>query len=209
MSDMDPGLRVVSREFSEEFGGCLVTEASQSGAIVVGDEGVEVGVAFGMVEKAAVVGGAVLRHAAEMLANAAVEALDHTVGLRPEGLGEAVDDGARGADPVEGVVARGSVVGFGFLVDGEAVGELGAVVGQDGVDLERKGVEEAREETGRSSGAAIGQYFQIDKAGGTIDRRGVVVALRREDGCGRTLARRCIPQSAACIEFLCNTSIVF
>ena len=61
-------------------------------------------------------------------------------------------------------------MGFGFLVDGEAVGELGAVIGQDGVDLERKDVEEAREETGRSSGAAIGQYFQIDKAGGTIDR---------------------------------------
>ena len=164
-----PGEGVVSREFSEEFGGCLVTETSQSGAVVVGDEGVEVGIAFGMVEKAAVVGGAVLRHAAEMFANAAVEALDHTVGLRPEGLGEAVGDGARGADPVEGVVARGSVLGFGFLVDGEAVGELGAVVGQDGVDLERKGVEEAGEETGRSSGAAIGQYFEIDKAGGTID----------------------------------------
>ncbi len=160
----------MSREFSEEFGGRLVIEASQSGAVVIGDEGVEVGVAFGMVEKAAMVGGAVLRHATEMLAKAAVEALDHAVGLRPERLSEAVGDGARGAGAVERVLAGGSVVGFGFLVDGEAVGELGAVVGQDGVDLERKGVEEAREETGRSSGAAIGQYFQIDKAGGTIDR---------------------------------------
>src|SRR4051794_18707317 len=68
-----PGGSVVSREFSEEFGRCLVIEASQAGAIVVGDEGVQVGVAFAMVEKAAVVGGAVLRHAAEMLAEAAVE----------------------------------------------------------------------------------------------------------------------------------------
>ena len=50
-----PGFRVVSREFSEEFGGRLVVQASQAGAIVVGDEGVEVGVTFGMVEKAAVV----------------------------------------------------------------------------------------------------------------------------------------------------------
>jgi hypothetical protein len=33
-----------------------------------------------------------------MLAEAAVEALDHAVGLRPEGLGEPVGDGARGAD---------------------------------------------------------------------------------------------------------------
>jgi hypothetical protein len=32
----------------------LVIEASQAGAIVVGDEGVQVGVAFGMVEKAVV-----------------------------------------------------------------------------------------------------------------------------------------------------------
>ena len=64
---MGPGFRVVSREFSEELGGCLVVEASQAGAIVVGDEGVEIGIAFGMVEKAAVEGGTVLRHAAEML----------------------------------------------------------------------------------------------------------------------------------------------
>src|ERR1700720_5020272 len=99
---------------------------------VVGDEGVEAGISFGMAEKAAVVGGAVLRHPGKMLAEAAVEALDHAVGLRPEGLGEAVGDGARGADPVEGVVARGSVLGFRLLGDGEAVGELGAVVGQDG-----------------------------------------------------------------------------
>ena len=93
-----------------------------------GDEGEEVGVAFGMVEKAAVVGGAVLRHAVEMLAKAAVEALDHAVGLRPERLSEAVGDGVRGAGAVERVLAGGPLVGFGFLVDGEAVGELGAVV---------------------------------------------------------------------------------
>ncbi len=160
----------MSREFSEELGGCLVVEASQAGAIVVGNEGVEVGVAFGMVEKAAVMSGAVLRHSAEMLAKAAVEAFDHTVGLRPEGLGEAVDDGALGADAVEGMVARGFVLGFSLFVDGEAVGELGAVVGQDGVDLERKTVEEAREETGRGGGPAIGENFETDKAGGTVDR---------------------------------------
>ena len=79
---------------NEEFCRRLVIEASQAGAIVVGDEGMEVGVAFGVVEKAAVVGGTVLRHPAQMLAEAPVEALDHAVGLRPEGLGEAVGDGA-------------------------------------------------------------------------------------------------------------------
>jgi len=69
-------------------------------------------------------------------------------------------------DPVEGVLARGFVVGLGFLVDGEAIGELGAVVGQDGVDREREAVEEALEKTGGSGGAAIGEDFEIDKASG-------------------------------------------
>ena len=78
----DPGVGVLSREFGEKLGGRLVVKTSQAGAIVVGDEGVEIGIAFGMVEKAAVV--------AEMLAEAAVEAFDHAIGLRPEGLGEAV-----------------------------------------------------------------------------------------------------------------------
>jgi hypothetical protein len=155
----------VSREFSEELGRSLVVETSQTGAIVVGDEGEEVGVAFGMVEKAAVVSGAVLRHAGKMLAEAAVEALDHAVGLRPERLGEA-GDGARGAGAVERMVARGSVLGFGLLVDGEAVGELGAVVGQDRVDLER----EAGKKSGGGGGPAIGEDFEIDKAGGAVDR---------------------------------------
>jgi ABC-type sugar transport system substrate-binding protein len=160
----------VSREFSEELGRSLIVETSQTGAIVVGDEGVEVGIAFGMAEKAAVVGGTVLRHPDKMLAEAAVEALDHAVGLRPEGLGEAVGDGARGADPVEEVVARGSILGFCLLVDGEAVGELGAVVGRDGVDLEREAVEEAVEKSGGGGGPAIGEDFEIDKAGGAVDR---------------------------------------
>jgi hypothetical protein len=83
---MGPGFRVVSREFSDEFGGRLVIEASQAGAIVIGDEGMKVGVAFGMVEKAAVVGGTVLRHPVEMLAEAAVEAFDHAV-IRHDDLG--------------------------------------------------------------------------------------------------------------------------
>jgi len=168
--EVDPGFRVVSREFSDELGRCLIVEASQPGAIVIGDEAVEVGIAFGMVVKAAVVGGAVLRHAVEMFAEAAVEAFDHAVGLRPERLGEAVNDGALGAKPVERVLAGGFVVGFGFLVDGKAVGEFGAVVGQDGVDREREAVEKALEKTGRRGGPAIGENFEIDKAGGAIDR---------------------------------------
>ena len=72
-------------------------------------------------------------------------------------------NGARGADPVEEVVARGSILGFCLFVDGEAVGELGAVVGQDGVDLERETVEETVEKSGGGDGPAIGEDFEIDK----------------------------------------------
>jgi hypothetical protein len=79
-----PGERVVSREFSEELSGSIVTEASQSGLVVIGDEGLEVGVAFGMVNEPSVMSGAVLRHSVEVLAKAAIEALDHAVGLRSE-----------------------------------------------------------------------------------------------------------------------------
>ena len=79
---VDPGFRVVFRQVSEGFGGGVVVETLQTGAMVVGDEGVEIGIAFGVVEKAAVVGGAVLRDAAEVLAEAAVEAFDHAPRLR-------------------------------------------------------------------------------------------------------------------------------
>ena len=46
-----PGFRVLSREVSQGFDGRVIVEASQAGSIVVGDEGVEVGIAFGMVEE--------------------------------------------------------------------------------------------------------------------------------------------------------------
>ncbi len=75
-----------------------------------------------------------------------------------------------GTGAVERMLARGFVVGLALLVDGEAVGELGAVVGQDGVDLERKAVEKAGKKACGGDGAAIGQDLEIDKAvnGGAI-----------------------------------------
>jgi hypothetical protein len=46
--------------------------------------------------------------------------------------GQAVSDAVFGAEPMEGVMAGGFVLGFAFFVDGEAVGEFGAVVGKAG-----------------------------------------------------------------------------
>ena len=80
--------------------------------IIVGDEGDEVGITLCVVDKAAVVGGAVLRHSVEMFADAAVEALDHCVGLRVEGLGDAVADGAGPAEGIERVVSDGLSLGL-------------------------------------------------------------------------------------------------
>ena len=162
-----PGAGVVSRKIGEELGGRLIAETSQAGAIVVGNEGVEVGVTFGMVAKAAM--GLQLGSAIEMLAQAAVEAFDHAVGLRSEGTDQTVGDPTLGTDAIEGMLARGFVVRLVFLVDSEAVGELGAVVGEDGVDGEREGGEKAFEEVGRGGGPAIGQDLEIDKAGSAVD----------------------------------------
>ena len=60
-------------------------------------------------------------------------------------------------------------MGLGLFVYGKAVGEFGAVVGQDGVDFEREAAEEAREKTGGGGGPAIGEDFEIDKASGAFD----------------------------------------
>ncbi len=166
---MVPGAGVVSREISQDLGGRLVVEASQSGLIVVGDEGDEVGVSFGVVAEAAMVGGAVLRHPVEVFADAAVEAPGHAVGSRVEGLGEAVGDAALAAEGVEGVVSGGLVVGFAGLVDSDAVGELGSVVGKDGVGRHAEAAQKALEEGGGGLAAAIGQDFEVDEAGGAID----------------------------------------
>ena len=124
-----PSHGVVSCQIGEAFGGGLVSEASQACSIVVSDEGEDAGLAFGVACEACAVSGVVagLRQGAHGLAEAAVEALDHAVGLGPVGPGQPVGDAARGAEAVEGVLAAGP---GGVAVAGavaEAVGELGAV----------------------------------------------------------------------------------
>src|SRR5260370_34142900 len=96
------------------------------------------GISLGRTEEGGVMGGAGLRQAVKVLVEAAIDAFKHAVGLRPEGSGQPVRDAVAAADDIEAVVAAGFVLGFGPLVDGEAVGELGAVVGQDGVDRQGK-----------------------------------------------------------------------
>jgi hypothetical protein len=75
-----------------------------------------------------------------------------------------------GANAIEGVLAGRFVVRLKLFIDGKAVGEFGAVVGQHGVDGKREAVEKVLEEAGSGDGAAIGQDLEVDKAGGAVDR---------------------------------------
>ena len=85
----------------------------------------------------------------------------------------------------KGWVPEGLLWGLAFLstakrsVNSEPL-SVRAVVGQDGVDRDREAVEKAREKTRSGGGAAIGEDFEIDKAGGAIDRDIGVAPLARQ-----------------------------
>jgi hypothetical protein len=98
-----------------------------------------------------------------------VEALGHAVGLRPVRAGEFMADAVGLAELVEGVFA-GAALAFVPAHGTKAVGELGAVVGQDGVDGMAEGGEEALEASGDGGAAALLDDLDMDKAGGALDR---------------------------------------
>jgi len=88
-----PGLRVVSREIVEELDRAFVFEASQAGSVIGVDEVADVGVSlFVVVEAVFASVAAVGRFGVKVILEASVEALDHAVGLGPEGPGEAMPD---------------------------------------------------------------------------------------------------------------------
>lgn len=72
----------------------------------------------------------------EHIADTAIEALDHSVGLRGSGFGQAVLDAECLAPLVELVIAAGLALARGE----QAAGELLAVVGQQLGDLDRAGL---------------------------------------------------------------------
>jgi hypothetical protein len=115
-------------------------------------------------------GAAAFGFPADGFGNAAVEAFDEAVGLRSIRSGQAVIDVVFGADEVEGVIAGRPARRLVLHIDGKAVGELGAVVGQDGVNAMWEVGQESREEARRSLGIAPSMDFDIDVAGGAVDR---------------------------------------
>jgi hypothetical protein len=162
-------VRVVSREIGEEFRGCLVVEAFEPRLVVSVDDVVEEGIAVGVGEElvlSLVPGGS--GPAGDGLGEPAVEAFDHAVGLGMERAGEAVLDAMVRADPVEGVASAGAALPRPAGAS-ETVGELGAVVGEDGDDLVREDRDEAFEAAGDGLGVTRGDDLDVDEAGGAVD----------------------------------------
>ncbi len=85
------------------------------------------------------------------LGDAAVEALDHPVGLRVSGLDQPMVDAVVGAGSVEDVPAGR----FALAGGAEAVGELLAVIGQHGANAERRFGVQAFQEAGGGVGAVL------------------------------------------------------
>ena len=166
---MGPCFRVWSREIGEGFEGSEVAEAFEAGAVVVGNEAGEEGVAIGMAGKGSPCAAA-FGFSADGFGDAAVEALDETIGLRPIRSGQTVIDLVVSADEIKRVMAGGSALRLVLHIDGKAVGELGAVVGQDGVNTIREVRQESSEKARRSLSIAPSMDFDVDVAGGAVDR---------------------------------------
>jgi len=145
-----------------------VTETLEASSIVVVDEAIEEGVSIGVRDKEPM-SDAAFGLPADGFDDATVEAFDEAVGLRPIGSGEAMVDATFGADAVEGMASGRSIGWLALHVDGEAIGELAAIVGEDSVNGMREVVEEAREELGCGLCVPLGMDLQIDIAGGPID----------------------------------------
>jgi hypothetical protein len=114
-------------------------------------------------------GTAALGFAADGLGDTAVEAFDETVGLRSIWSGQAVIDLVISADEIEWVIAGRLALRLVLHIDGKAVGELGAIIGQDGVDAMREVSQESLEKARRRLGIAPWEDFDIDVAGGAVD----------------------------------------
>ena len=147
----------------------MIAEAFETGSIIVVDKLAEEGVPIGVVGECAA-GAATFFLATNGFGDAAIEALDQAVSLRMVRLCQAMVYAVLLAEPIKGMIAGRLPGRFVLLVDGEAVGELGAVVGQDGVNFVREVSEKALEEAGCGLAVSSGMDLDIDVAGGTIDR---------------------------------------
>ncbi|MEJ2435193.1 MAG: hypothetical protein P8Y53_19345, partial [Pseudolabrys sp.] len=147
-----------------------VAEAFKAGSIVVANEAEQEGVSFGRGAKQPV-SRAAFGLASDGLDDAAVEAFDQPIGLRTVWSGQPVIDLLVGTDQIEGMTPGWTVLRLIPHVDGEAVGELTAVVGEDGVNRVREVLQEALDEAGCRLGMSPEMDFQIDETAGSVRLR--------------------------------------
>jgi hypothetical protein len=166
---MGPCFRVWSREIGEGLKRSEVAEAFETGPIVVSNETVEEGIAIGMAGKGAPCAAA-FGFLADGFVDAAVEAFDETVGLWPIRSGQSVINLVVGADQIKRVMAGRPALRLVLHIDGKTVGEFGAVVGQDGVNAIWEVGQEPPEKARRSLGIAPSMDFDVNVAGGAVDR---------------------------------------
>jgi hypothetical protein len=150
------------------FQGSEVVEAFEAGTIVILDEAIEELIAIGMGSEQPV-GDAALGLAADCIDNSAIEAFDESIGLRAVGPGEAVLDAMACTKQIERMLAGGFVDRLVLLVDGETVGELGAIVGENSMHRMREVGQEALEEPFRSLRIPLWMDLQVDIACGAVD----------------------------------------
>jgi hypothetical protein len=107
------------------------------------------------------------------LADAAIETLDHAVGLGVSGLDETMIDAMESASPVKGVCAAWPA----FAGRTEAIGKLLAVVGQDACDGERSGFDQAFQEALGRGGGFVPEEFDVHPARGPVDGSEQILAF--------------------------------
>jgi hypothetical protein len=119
---------------------------------------------------------------AQRLGQGSVEALDHAIGLRSERFGQTMFDLEHLAGLVKGVATGRSAFGLVLDIDGEAVGELRAVIGEDHADGCGEDPGEALEEGPGGCGVAAAMDLEVDKACGPIDGPVGVGAFATQSG---------------------------
>ena len=119
------------------------------------------------------------------LADAAIAALDHAVGLGMARRDEAVLNVLCGTAPVAAMLARR----FARAGSATAVGKLLAVIGQDLADPEGGRLEEVAQEALGAGGGPFGQDLDLNPACGAVDDGEEITALIRSSSgsCGRYL----------------------
>ena len=110
--------------------------------------------------------------ALQHLLDPTVEALDHAVGLGVLGRGQAVFDAKISAEVIELVLAGGRR----FTQTEQAVGELLAIVGENGADAQRAGTFQIAQKAAGIGGCLGFVDADEDPAGGPINRHEQVAA---------------------------------